>query len=34
MERYTGLGVDVLQGNARIISPWTVESVDDGGTQT
>jgi pyruvate/2-oxoglutarate dehydrogenase complex dihydrolipoamide dehydrogenase (E3) component/uncharacterized membrane protein YdjX (TVP38/TMEM64 family) len=24
-ERYTGLGVDVIQGEARITSPWTVE---------
>ncbi len=28
-ERYAGLGVEVLQGSARITSPWTVE-VDDG----
>jgi pyruvate/2-oxoglutarate dehydrogenase complex dihydrolipoamide dehydrogenase (E3) component len=25
VERYTGLGVDVVQGRARIIDPWTVE---------
>ncbi len=25
VERYTKLGVDVVQGNARITSPWTVE---------
>ncbi len=25
VERYTGLGVDVVQGEARIISPWAVE---------
>jgi len=25
IERYTGLGVDCAQGNARITSPWTVE---------
>jgi pyruvate/2-oxoglutarate dehydrogenase complex dihydrolipoamide dehydrogenase (E3) component/uncharacterized membrane protein YdjX (TVP38/TMEM64 family) len=25
VERYTGLGVEVLQGHARITSPWTVE---------
>jgi pyruvate/2-oxoglutarate dehydrogenase complex dihydrolipoamide dehydrogenase (E3) component/uncharacterized membrane protein YdjX (TVP38/TMEM64 family) len=32
--RYTGLGVDVVKGYARIIDPWTVEiSRDDGGTQ-
>lgn len=24
-ERYTGLGVEVIQGHARITSPWTVE---------
>lgn len=25
VERYTGLGVEVLQGYARLIDPWTVE---------
>ena len=25
VERYTGLGVDVAQGTARIVSPWEVE---------
>ena len=25
VERYSGLGVDVVQGEARITSPWTVE---------
>ncbi len=25
IERYTGLGVEVLQGYARIVDPWTVE---------
>ena len=25
IERYSGLGVDVVQGEARITSPWTVE---------
>ena len=25
VERYTGLGVDVVEGRARIIDPWTVE---------
>ncbi|MDJ0776544.1 MAG: FAD-dependent oxidoreductase [Gammaproteobacteria bacterium] len=25
VERYTGLGVDVVEGEARITSPWTVE---------
>lgn len=34
VERYTGLGVEVMQGHARITSPWTVEvSRADGGTQ-
>jgi pyruvate/2-oxoglutarate dehydrogenase complex dihydrolipoamide dehydrogenase (E3) component/uncharacterized membrane protein YdjX (TVP38/TMEM64 family) len=34
VERYTGLGVDVLQGYARIIDPWTVEvALNSGGTQ-
>ncbi|WP_341919166.1 FAD-dependent oxidoreductase [Polaromonas sp. YR568] len=33
--RYTGLGVEVLQGHARIVNPWTVEiSLNGGGTQT
>lgn len=35
IERYTELGVEVLQGHARITSPWTVEVVmSDGRTQT
>lgn len=35
VERYTGLGVEVLQGHARITSPWTVEvALSDGRTQT
>ena len=25
VERYTGLGVDVIEGNAKIVSPWEVE---------
>jgi len=29
VERYTGLGVDVMQGYARIVNPWTVE-IDQG----
>ncbi|PKO29420.1 MAG: pyridine nucleotide-disulfide oxidoreductase [Betaproteobacteria bacterium HGW-Betaproteobacteria-9] len=34
VERYTGLGVEVLQGRARIVDPWTVEvTLNDGGTQ-
>ena len=35
VERYTGLGVEVLQGYARITDPWTVEiKLGDGTTQT
>lgn len=34
VERYTRLGVEVLQGHARIVDPWTVEiALNDGGTQ-
>ena len=33
--RYTALGVEVLQGYARIVNPWTVEiALNGGGTQT
>ncbi|WP_428423059.1 FAD-dependent oxidoreductase [Methylibium sp.] len=35
VERYTGLGVDVVQGHARISSPWSVEiTAADGLRQT
>jgi pyruvate/2-oxoglutarate dehydrogenase complex dihydrolipoamide dehydrogenase (E3) component/uncharacterized membrane protein YdjX (TVP38/TMEM64 family) len=35
VERYTGLGVEVLQGRARITSPWTVAvALAEGGTRT
>lgn len=35
VERYTGLGVEVLQGHARITSPWTVEiALAEGGHRT
>ncbi len=35
VERYTGLGVEVLQGRARLTSPWTVEvTLADGRQQT
>jgi pyruvate/2-oxoglutarate dehydrogenase complex dihydrolipoamide dehydrogenase (E3) component/uncharacterized membrane protein YdjX (TVP38/TMEM64 family) len=35
VERYTGLGVEVLQGHARITSPWTVAvTLADGSTRT
>lgn len=34
VERYTGLGVDVVAGHARIVDPWTVEiKRDDGAVQ-
>lgn len=34
IERYTALGVDVIQGYARLLDPWTVEiALADGGTQ-
>ncbi len=34
VERYTALGVDVRQGYARLISPWTVEiTAADGSTE-
>ena len=35
IERYTALGVEVLQGHARIVNPWTVEiTLNNGGKQT
>ncbi len=35
VERYTGLGVDVVRGDARIVDPWTVEiDTGDGALQT
>jgi pyruvate/2-oxoglutarate dehydrogenase complex dihydrolipoamide dehydrogenase (E3) component/uncharacterized membrane protein YdjX (TVP38/TMEM64 family) len=35
VERYANLGVEVLQGYAKIINPWAVEIVlNDGGKQT
>ncbi|MBK5257072.1 MAG: FAD-dependent oxidoreductase [Vicinamibacteria bacterium] len=34
IERYQGLGVDVLQGYARIVDPWTVDvALNGGGTK-
>ena len=34
IERYTGLGVEVLQGYAKLVDPWTVEiTLNDGGTK-
>lgn len=33
VERYTGLGVDVVEGNAKIVNPWTVEIVREGGSR-
>ena len=35
VERYTGLGVDVIKASARIVSPWTVEVTrEDGRKET
>ncbi|UJW83714.1 FAD-dependent oxidoreductase [Hydrogenophaga sp. SL48] len=35
VERYTGLGVEVLQGYAKLVNPWTVEiALNGGGTLT
>ncbi|MDP3351610.1 MAG: FAD-dependent oxidoreductase [Hydrogenophaga sp.] len=35
VERYTGLGVEVLQGYAKLVNPWTVQiKLNDGSTQT
>ena len=31
VERYTGLGVEVLQGYAKLVNPWTVEVAPNGG---
>ena len=33
VERYTGLGVEVLKGHGRLIDPWTVEITDAGGAR-
>lgn len=34
VERYTGMGVEVLQGYAKLVNPWTVEvALNGGGTQ-
>jgi pyruvate/2-oxoglutarate dehydrogenase complex dihydrolipoamide dehydrogenase (E3) component/uncharacterized membrane protein YdjX (TVP38/TMEM64 family) len=33
VERFTGLGVEVLQGHAKILSPWSVEVTTPEGTQ-
>ncbi|MBV6271796.1 FAD-dependent oxidoreductase [Alcaligenaceae bacterium CGII-47] len=34
IERYTALGVEVIQGYARLLDPWTVEiALKDGGVQ-
>ncbi|HRE55464.1 MAG TPA: FAD-dependent oxidoreductase, partial [Candidatus Competibacter sp.] len=34
IERYTGLGVEVIEGTAKITSPWTVEVATGTGTRT
>lgn len=33
VDRYAGLGVDVLQGHARLIDPWTVAVTDPQGAE-
>lgn len=33
VERYTALGVEVLEGHARLVDPWTVEIADPQGGQ-
>ncbi len=32
VERYTGLGVDVVKGHARVVDPWTLEIARHDGT--
>ena len=34
VERYTGLGVEVIEGAAKITSPWTVQATTAEGTRT
>jgi pyruvate/2-oxoglutarate dehydrogenase complex dihydrolipoamide dehydrogenase (E3) component len=34
VERYTGLGVECIQGEAKITTPWSVEVKNAGGTRT
>jgi pyruvate/2-oxoglutarate dehydrogenase complex dihydrolipoamide dehydrogenase (E3) component/uncharacterized membrane protein YdjX (TVP38/TMEM64 family) len=34
VERYTGLGVECIEGEAKITSPWTVEVKSAGGART
>jgi len=34
VQRYTDLGVDVVEGEAKIISPWEVQVTTAGGTRT
>ncbi|MBL8502605.1 MAG: FAD-dependent oxidoreductase [Rhodocyclaceae bacterium] len=33
VERYSGLGVEVIEGAAKIVSPWAVEVTRDGGAR-
>jgi pyruvate/2-oxoglutarate dehydrogenase complex dihydrolipoamide dehydrogenase (E3) component/membrane protein DedA with SNARE-associated domain len=33
VERYTGLGVDVVQGSAKIVSPWEVDITREDGSR-
>jgi pyruvate/2-oxoglutarate dehydrogenase complex dihydrolipoamide dehydrogenase (E3) component len=34
VERYTGLGVEVIEGEAKIVSPWSVSITTAAGTRT
>lgn len=34
IERYTGLGVNIIEGEGKIISPWEVEVQTENGSQT
>jgi dihydrolipoamide dehydrogenase len=34
VERYTGLGVECVEGSAKITSPWTIDVQTAGGTKT
>jgi pyruvate/2-oxoglutarate dehydrogenase complex dihydrolipoamide dehydrogenase (E3) component len=34
VERYSGLGVECIEGEAKITSPWTVEVISASGTRT
>lgn len=34
VERYTGMGVDIIEGEAKIVSPWAVQVTTPAGAQT